>query len=138
MKLFKTVFITLLSAVTLFSFNAVAELQTKDTATLTVIRGAESTKTRSTNFNVYLGSESLARFKVNTAKTFTVAAGETVIYSNFYKDKPLKIELQPGKNYYILATMKKGVNKLTSVYELITEDYALSVAPELSDTASSI
>ncbi len=108
------------------------------TSQIVVLRGKESPKTRSLNFTVYVGEERLNRVKVNSTQTIDVEAGNYVVRSNFYKDKPLEINVIPGKTYYLVAQMGRKGNRFGSAYKLVTEDYAYNMMPSLSEVESSI
>ena len=145
MKSVKLFLTSLLSATLLMAANAFAgssdgyhNVNDEGTSKLIILRGAESAKTRSLNFNVYVGDQSIGRVKVDSATEIEVKAGSHKVRSNFYQDQALKVELQPNKTYYLVAKMNRKSNKFHTAYELVSEDYAFSVMPSLDEAANSI
>ena len=102
-----------------------------DQAVVVFLRDVETKGTRSLNFNVYLNEDRVARMSVKESKQVTVPAGEYTIQSNFYKDNSIAVNLQPGKTYYLKASMNKGVNTFYTSYKLVSEEYAFNALPAL-------
>ncbi|MGK0498859.1 MAG: hypothetical protein ACJAYG_000490 [Oceanicoccus sp.] len=142
MKLIKSVSSILLSGLLLITTNVQAEaaksnaMDDQATSTVIVMRGLESSKTRSAKFKVFVGEESVGRIKVNTSKIVKLPAGEYRVFSSFHKDQPLEVSLEPGKTYYVLAKMEKVSGKIRSAYQLVSQEYAYNMMPELSGEAS--
>jgi hypothetical protein len=95
-------------------------------ATVIFVRGEESNKTRSLNFNVYLGDNSAGRMKVKDTRTLQVPAGDYIVESNFYNSKSLAVSLEPGITYWISTTMEYKSNSNKARFELINSDMASS------------
>ncbi len=105
--------------------------ESQDKATVVFLRDRESKGTRSLNFNVYLNEDRVARMSVKDSKQVSVPAGDYTIQSNFYKDNSIAVNLQPGKTYYLKASMNKGVNTFYTSYKIVTEEYAFTALPSL-------
>ena len=117
------------------SFSVAAEESgaSSDMATVVVLRGEESAKTRGVSFNVSINNESSARMRVSNHYVVQLPAGEHKISSNYQKDVPMTFDTVPGETYYIIAKMKKRGSQLKTTYELVSETIALSSLPSLID-----
>lgn len=106
-------------------------------ATLVLLRGEETNKTRRINFNIFVDDQRLGRFSVNESMTTTLEPGTYTINSNWGRDFEKTINLEPGKTYYIKASMNRIPNRFETRYELVSEEYAFSALPQLAQLQES-
>lgn len=131
MKNFNALLILSVTLTLLFPGTVFADTESSlDQAAAKVIfvRGAETAKTRSLKYNVYIGPEYVGRMKVNDRKEVDIAAGVYKVSSNFYKGSSLEVTLQAGKIYTISTAMETKANGKGASFKLVSEDLASTEA----------
>jgi hypothetical protein len=115
---------TLLSPVALIA-EEVSSID-KESATVIFVRGAETAKTRSLKYNVYIGEEYVGRMKVKDRKEIQMPAGDYRVMSNFYRGTAMNVSLEPGKIYVISTAMENKVNRKETSFKLVSENIVSS------------
>lgn len=104
----------------------------QESATVIFVRGRETSKTRSLNFNVYLSDTAVGRMKVKGRKEVTVPAGDYIVQTNFYNSESLPLTLEAGKTYTISTMMESKSNTSKARFEVINNDIAASNEAKLA------
>jgi hypothetical protein len=115
---------TLLSPVSLIAEDVSS--MDKGSATVIFVRGAETAKTRSLKYNVYIGEQYVGRMKIKDRKEIQMPAGDYRVMSNFYKGSSINVSLESGKTYVISTAMENKVNRKETSFKLLSEDVAAS------------
>jgi hypothetical protein len=115
---------TLLSPVTLIAEDTIS--MDKESATVIFVRGAETAKTRSLKYNVYIGEQYVGRMKIKDRKEIQMPAGDYRVMSNFYKGSSINVNLESGKTYVISTAMENKVNSKETSFKLLSEEVAAS------------
>jgi hypothetical protein len=98
----------------------------KGSATVIFVRGAETAKTRSLKYNVYIGQQYVGRMKIKDRKEIQMPAGDYRVMSNFYKGSSINVSLESGKTYVISTAMENKVNRKETSFKLLSEEVAAS------------
>jgi hypothetical protein len=115
---------TLSSPVTLIAEDTIS--MDKESATVIFVRGAETAKTRSLKYNVYIGEQYVGRMKIKDRKEIQMPAGDYRVMSNFYKGSSINVNLESGKTYVISTAMENKVNSKETSFKLLSEEVAAS------------
>jgi hypothetical protein len=115
---------TLLSPVTLIAEDTIS--MDKESATVIFVRGAETAKTRSLKYNVYIGEQYVGRMKIKDRKEIQMPAGDYRVMSNFYKGSSINVSLESGKTYVISTAMENKVNRKETSFKLVSENIVSS------------